>query len=211
MGERRVVRKMLRRMESGEPVRVSRALATTTRLARLGAVAQRFGYEYADVRRGGGPRGDGYLMVIVPDPSPEARARAERNRARYPRAADGGELPRIAPEAVELLKARITFDIATMYTDKQLILLTGIAAVPLALPLGLLIGSGASAAVLTGVFWAAMMAFLPLGLAANRRYKARYTAILRAAGFTPVTDRQGRVRYLPAGGRLPGHGNPLAG
>lgn len=201
MGERRVVRKMLRRMESGEPVRVSRAFPTTTRLARLAAVAQRFGYAYADVRRGGGPRGDGYLIVIVPDPSPEPRA-AERNRQRYPRAAAGGELPRVAPEAVELLKARITFDIAAMYSDRQLILLCAVAAVPLALPLGLLLGSGVWEAVLTGVFWAALMAFVPLGLAANRRYRTRYAAILRSAGFTPLTDPSGRTRYVPSAGRL---------
>ncbi|MFI5567805.1 sulfurtransferase TusA family protein [Streptomyces sp. NPDC051740] len=199
MGERRV-RKMLRQMESGEPVRVTSAMPTTTKLARFAAMARKFGYAYADVRRGGGPKGDQYLIVIVPDPSPEARERAARNRARYPGAAHGGELPRLAPEEVELLKARITFDISTMYTDKQMILLAGIAAVPLALPFGLLLGSGATAVVLAAVFWAALMALVPVGLAVSRRYRTRYAAVLRAAGFTPVTDPAGRLRYVPPGG-----------
>ncbi|MEU7470446.1 hypothetical protein AB0A94_18265 [Streptomyces sp. NPDC044984] len=210
MGERRI-RKMLRQMESGEPVRVTSAVATTTKLARCAAMAQKFGYEYADVRQGGGPQGNQYVVLIVPDPAPEARARAARNRARYPRAADGGELPRLAPDAVELLKARITFDITTMYTDRQLILLTGFCAVPLALTIGFAFGTGAVAVVLAGVVWAAVMALLPVGFAANRRFRARCAALLRAAGFTPVTDPNGRLRYLPPGGRIPGHGNPFAG
>ncbi|MEU7008918.1 hypothetical protein [Streptomyces sp. NPDC046332] len=35
------------------------------------------------------------------------------------------------------------------------------------------------------------------------------TARLRAAGFTPVTDANGRLRYMPADGLLPGHGTPF--
>ncbi|MFI1419910.1 sulfurtransferase TusA family protein [Streptomyces sp. NPDC020731] len=210
MGERRI-RKMLRQMESGEPVRVTGAMATTTKLARSAAMARQFGYEYADVRQDGGPQGKQYVVVIVPDPTPEARARAARNRSRYPRAADGGELPRLAPEAVELLKARITFDITAMYTDRQRIVLAGVGAVPLALPVGLVLGSGGMTVVLTVLAWAAVMALLPVGFAVNRRFEAKYAALLRAAGFTPVTDPEGRLRYLPPGGRLPGHGSPFAG
>ncbi|GGV69363.1 hypothetical protein GCM10010294_26160 [Streptomyces griseoloalbus] len=151
------------------------------------------------------------MILIVPDPAPEARARASRNRARYPGAADGGELPRLAPEAVELLKARITFDITTMYTDRQLILLTASCAVPLALTIGFALDSGATAVGLAGLVWAALMALLPVGFAVNRRFEAKYAALLRAAGFTPVTEPEGRLRYLPPGGRLPGHANPFAG
>ncbi|OSP42201.1 hypothetical protein B7767_16935 [Streptomyces sp. 13-12-16] len=206
MGERRV-RKMLRQMESGEPLRVTGAMPTTTKLARLAAMAQKFGYAYADVRQ----RDKQYLIVIVPDPTPEARERAARNRARYPRAADGGELPRLAPEEVELLKARITFDMTTMYTDKQRILLSAIAAVGLALPVGLVSGEGGMTVVHAALVWAALMALLPAGVAVNRRFREKYAARLRAAGFTPVTEPDGRLRYVPPGGRLPGHGNPLAG
>ncbi|WP_175439113.1 hypothetical protein [Streptomyces vilmorinianum] len=54
------------------------------------------------------------------------------------------------------------------------------------------------------------MALAPVGFAVNRRYAVKYTAQLEAAGFTPVTDRTGRLRYEPPGGQLPGHGNPFA-
>ncbi|MFJ7176883.1 hypothetical protein ACIQXA_10855 [Streptomyces massasporeus] len=205
------VRKMLRRMASGGPVEVAPAMATMKKLTRLAFIAQQFGYAYADVRQGGGPQGDGYVLLIVPDPSPEARARAERNRAAYPDAGDGGALPPLDPGAIELLKARITFDITAKHTDRQRILLAGVGAVPLAVMAGFGLGSGATAVVITAVVWAAVMALVPVGLAVNRRYRAKYAALLQVAGFTPVTDPSGRLRYVPPGGQLPGHGNPFAG
>ncbi|MEV5100752.1 hypothetical protein ACFQ7G_18285 [Streptomyces massasporeus] len=205
------VRKMLRRMASGEPVEVAPAIATMKKLTRLAFIAQQFGYEYADIRQGGGPQGNGYVMLIVPDPSPGARARAERNRAAYPNASDGGALPPLDPEAVEILKARITFDITAKYTDRQRILLTAAGAVPLALPIGFGLGTGVTAVVITVAVWAAVMALIPVGLTVNRRYRARGEALLRAAGFTRVTDSTGRMRYVPPGRQLPGHGNPFAG
>ncbi|MEU2908918.1 hypothetical protein ACWCQ0_32920 [Streptomyces massasporeus] len=205
------VRKMLRRMASGEPVEVAPAMATMKKLTRLAFIAQLFGYEYADIRQGGGPQGDGYVLLIVPDPSPEARARAERNRAAYPDASDGGALPPLDPGAIELLKARITFDIAAKYTDRQRILMAGAGAVPLAVMVGFGLGSGTTAVVVTVAVWAVVMALVPVGLAVNRRYRAKYAALLQAAGFTPVTDPTGRLRYVPPRRQLPGPGNPFAG
>ncbi|MFB6843740.1 hypothetical protein ACFCXS_02505 [Streptomyces sp. NPDC056373] len=204
------VRKMLRRMASGEPVEVAPAIATLTKLSRLAFIAQQFGYEYADIRQGGGPQGDGYVLLIVPDPSPEARARAERNRTAYPDAGDGGALPPLDPEAVEILKARITFDITAKYTDRQRILMTAVGAVPLALPIGFGLGAGVTAVVITVAVWAAVMALVPVGITVNRRYRTKHAALLQAAGFTPVTDSTGRMRYMPPGGQPPGHGNPFA-
>ncbi|MET8518077.1 hypothetical protein [Streptomyces sp. NPDC005077] len=55
------------------------------------------------------------------------------------------------------------------------------------------------------------MSLIPVLNVAGRRYKAKYAGRLAAAGFTPVTDQSGRLRYLPPGGQLPGHGNPFAG
>ncbi|MEV6881997.1 hypothetical protein [Streptomyces sp. NPDC051135] len=200
---RRHVRKMLRQMASGEPVEVTLAMATMKKLSRLAFIAQQFGYGYADIRQGG-PQGNGFVMLIVPDPGPQARARAAENWARYPNASDGGALPPLVPEEVELLKARITFDITAMYTDRQRILLTGVGAVPLAVPIGFALGTGTTAVVLAGAVWAGLMALLPVGFAVNRHFRAKYAALLRAAGFTQVTDQTGRSRYVPPGGQLPG-------
>ncbi|MFI1290213.1 hypothetical protein ACH4VM_17245 [Streptomyces sp. NPDC020792] len=197
-------------MASGEPVQVAPAMGSMKKFTRLAFIAEQFGYEYADIWQGGGPDGNGYVMLIVPDPSPQARARAAQNWARYPDASDGGPLPTLVPDEVELLKARITFDITVKFTDKQRVLLAAVGAVPLALLVGSEIGTGATAVVLTGIVWAAVMALVSLGLAVNRRYRAKYAALLQAAGCTAVTDPNGRLRYVPPDGQLPGHGNPFA-
>uniref|UniRef100_A0AAU3I9J1 Integral membrane protein n=1 Tax=Streptomyces sp. NBC_01393 TaxID=2903851 RepID=A0AAU3I9J1_9ACTN len=206
----RHVQKMLRQMASGEPVQVTSAMASMKKLARLAFIAQQFGYEYADVRQGG-PQGNGFVMLIVPDPSPQARTRAEQNRVQYPSASDGGALPALVPDEVELLKARIAFDLAARYTEKQLTVIMGVGFSTLAVCLGLQLGADTTAVVVAGIAWAALMAFVPVGLVVNRRYRAKHVARLQAAGFTPVTERSGRLRYLPRGGQLPGHGNPFAG
>lgn len=184
-------------------------MGSMKKFTRLAFIAEQFGYEYADIGQGGGPDGNGYVMLIVPDPSPQARARAAQNWARYPDASDGGPLPTLVPDEVELLKARITFDITAKFTDKQRVLLAAAGAVPLALLVGFEIGTGTTAVVLTGIVWAAVMALVPLGLVVNRRYRAKYAALLQAAGYTEVTDPNGRLRYVPPDGQLPGHGNPF--
>jgi hypothetical protein len=200
---------MLRQMASGEPVQVTSAMASMKKLARLAFIAQQFGYEYADVRQGG-PQGNGFVMLIVPDLSPQARARAEQNRAQYQNASDGGALPALVPDEVELLKARIAFDLAARYTEKQLTVIMGVGFSTLAVCLGLQLGADTTAVVVAGIAWAALMAFVPVGIVVNRRYRAKHVARLQAAGFTPVTEQSGRLRYVPRGGQLPGHGNPFA-
>ncbi|MEV1066231.1 hypothetical protein [Streptomyces sp. NPDC050263] len=207
---KRQVRKMLRQMASGEPVRVTSAMASMKKLTRLAFIAQQFGYEYADVTQGGGPQGNGYVMLIVPDPGPQARARAEQNRARYPNAADGGALPPFVPEALDLLKARMAFDLSTRYTEKQLIAIGGTGFTVMAAAFAFRFAAHTTALVVAGVVWAVLMALMPVGLVVGRRYRAKNAALLEAAGFTSVTDLAGRLRYVPPGGRLPGHGNPFA-
>ncbi|WP_159026492.1 hypothetical protein [Streptomyces vietnamensis] len=77
---------------------------------------------------------------------------------------------------------------------------------------GFELGDDAAAALtVAGVSWASGTALVPVLFAVSRRLAAKYTARLEAAGYTPVPDRNGRPRYLPPGGRLPGHGNPFAG
>nr|WP_139134577.1 hypothetical protein [Streptomyces sp. TP-A0874] len=210
MNERQV-RRMLREMASGEPVLVRSPMASTKKLAQLAFIAQQFGYEYADARQGGGPQGNGLLMLIVPDPGPEAQARAAKNWARYPNAHDGESLPPLVPEAVELLKARMKFDLTSQFTDGQRYLVGGMVFTMLGLSIGLKFRDNVTAIVVIAIVWAALMALLPLGNSYNQRYAAKCAARLRAAGFQPVTDESGRLRYVPRGGQLPGHGNPFTG
>ncbi|MEF9904237.1 hypothetical protein [Streptomyces sp. P9-A2] len=201
--------KMLRSMASGEPVELTSAMASVKKLARLAFTAQQFGYEYADVRQGGGNNGQ-LKMLIVPDPGPQARARAAQNWAQYPNAGDGVSVPPLVPDAFELLKARINFDLTGKSAEKRL----GIGA------LAATIGGGAmairfegesSGLIIAGGAWLLLMAFLGVGLVLTRKRNAKFAARLRAAGFAPVTDETGRVRYLPPGGQMSGHGNPFGG
>ncbi|MEU0402719.1 hypothetical protein ABZ318_21240 [Streptomyces sp. NPDC006197] len=195
-------------MESGEPVTLT-VSTTMKRLTKLAFIAQQFGYEYADLKLGSG---GSCVMWLVPDPSPQARALAAENRARYPHASDGVSLPSYAPDALELLKARMTLDLKRQYsTGKRLALIFAFLALAAA-GIGSEYGDNAiDALTIAGVFLAATAAPVPVGFAISRRFVVRYTARLEAAGFTPVTDRNGRLRYVPPGGQLPGHGNPFAG
>lgn len=207
MGARRA-RKMLRKMESGEPVQLVIGMTTMKGLTRLALLAGQFGYEYGDLNITGDNK---MALRLVPDPSPEGRERAERNRARYPDARNGGPLPPVVPEEIELLRARMLFDLGHQHTDKERLGLAGIGLTGLAFGIGYLFkGVAVGVAVAVGVgSWVVLMGLAYLGLTATRRRNVRYTARLEAAGFTLVTDRAGRLRYLPPGGRPPGHGNPF--
>ncbi|MEW1869126.1 hypothetical protein AB0420_13475 [Streptomyces caelestis] len=206
---KRQTRKMLRLMASGEPVELTSAMASVKKLAKLAFVAQQFGYEYADVRQGGGNNSQ-LRMLIVPDHSPQARTRAAQNRAQYPNAHDGVSLPPLVPDALELLKARINFDLTGKSAEKRM----GYGA--LGVSLGCVVvafrmGGASSDFVIAAVIWLALMAVFGIGLLVTRKRNAKFAARLQAAGFAPVADGTGRVRYLPPGGQMPGHGNPFAG
>lgn len=202
------VRKMLRQMESGDPVQLTLAMTTMKGLTRLAFIAEQFGYEYADLWQTGDNR---MLLRIVPDPTPQARERAARNRERYPDASDGGALPPVEPAAAELLKARMVFDLGRQYTEKQRTAIAAVVFTAMVAGVGYRFAEGATGVVITLAVWAVLMALLPVGIAVSRHYNAKYSAQLEAAGFTAVTDPNGRLRYVPPGGRLPGHGNPFAG
>lgn len=206
---KRQTRRMLQLMASGEPIELTSAMASVKKLARLAFTAQQFGYEYADVRQGGGNNSQ-LKMLIVPDPGPQARARAAQNWAQYPNAGDGVSVPPLVPDAFELLKARINFDLTGKSAEKRM----GIGA------LAATIGGGAmairfesesSGLIIAGGAWLVLMAVLGVGLVVTRKRNAKFAARLQAAGFAPVTDETGRVRYLPPGGQVPGHGNPFGG
>lgn len=206
---RRQTQKMLRLMASGEPVELTSPMASVKKLARLAFVAQQFGYEYADVRQGGG-NNSRLKMLIVPDPSPQARARAAQNWAHYPNAGDGVSVPPLVPDAFELLKARINFDLTGKSAEKRM----GYGALGASIGCVLVayrLGGTSTDFVIAGGIWLALMAVFGIGFVVNRKRNATFAARLRAAGFTPVTDGTGRVRHLPPGGQVPGHGNPFGG
>ncbi|MGW6911266.1 hypothetical protein [Streptomyces sp. NPDC054940] len=205
---KRQVQKMLRLMAGGEPVELTSPLASVKKLARLAFIAQQFGYEYVDVRQSAG-RNNALVMLIAPDPSPQARARAGQNWAQYPNASDGVSVPPLVPDAFELLKARINFDLTGKSAEKRM----AYGAIGLTLGAGILgvrLGGDAAAWITAVIVWVFFMAIIGIGFAVNRKRNAKFAARLQAAGFAPITDETGRVRYLPPGGQLPGHGNPFA-
>ncbi|MGY4926072.1 hypothetical protein [Streptomyces sp. 900105755] len=197
----RQVRKMFQLMASGEPVELTNAWASVKKLARLAFFAQQFGYEYADARHTGS-RNNVLKLLIVPDHSPQGRARAAQNWAQYPNAADGVSLPPLVPDALELLKARIQFDLTGKNAEKRMLLGAG------GITLGLVLaaaraGGSAGAFVVSGVVWVLLMAVMGLGFFVTRGRNAKFAQRLQTAGFVPVTGEGGRVRYLPPGTPMP--------
>ncbi|NUP21038.1 MAG: hypothetical protein HOZ81_34205 [Streptomyces sp.] len=205
---KRQAQKMLRLMAGGGPVELTSPMASVKKLATLAFTAQQFGYEYVDVRQSGG-RNNALVMLIAPDPSPQARARAAQNWAQYPNAHDGVSVPPLVPDAFELLKARINFDLTGKHAEKRM----GYAAIGLTVGAGILgvrLGADAGAWVAAFLTWAFFMAIVGIGFAVNRKRNAKFASRLQAAGFMPVTEGNGRVRYLPPGVQMPG-GSPMPG
>ncbi|MCF2537121.1 hypothetical protein K6168_15830 [Streptomyces sp. FB2] len=197
---KRQVQKMLRLIASGQPVELTSPMASVKKLAHLAFIAQQFGYEYLDVKQGG--RNNALVMLIAPDPSPQARARAAQNWAQYPDAGDGVSVPPLVPDAHELLKARINFDLTGRHVEKRLYWAAA----------GITGGFFFSAlkadiegdsALFTTLTWVGLMALLAVGVVVTRKRNAKFAARLTAAGFTPVRDETGRLRYLPASGSGP--------
>ncbi|MFF0186136.1 hypothetical protein [Streptomyces sp. NPDC005244] len=192
---KRQVRQMFRLMATGEPVQLTSPMASVKKLARIAFLAQQFGYEYADVRQGSG-RNNALTMLIVPDPAPQAQARAAQNWAQYPKAGDGVSLPPVVPDALELLKARINFDLTGKNAEKRM--RYGFVGLTLAcVVLGVRTGGDSVAWTVAGILWAVLMVVLGIGIVVTRKRNAKFAARLQAAGFAPVTDEGGRVRYLP--------------
>lgn len=204
---KRQTQKMLELMASGEPVQLTSRMSSVKKLAKLAFVAQQFGYEYADVRQSGGNNA-ALTMLLVPDPSPQARTRAAQNWAQYPNAGDGVSLPPLVPDAFELLKARINFDLTGKNAQKNMgygALGGTVACVVIAFREG----GSSDDFLLSGIIWVVLMAALGIGFLVTRKRNAKFAARLQAAGFVPMADETGRLRYLPPGGQLPGHGNPF--
>ena len=204
---KRQVQKMLRLMASGEAVELTSPMASVKKLARLAFIAQQFGYEYADVRQSGG-RNNALVMLLVPDPSPQARSRAAQNWAQYPNAGDGVSVPPLIPDAFELLKARINFDLTGQAKKRMGYAVAGVSVA--CLVLAYRFGGQSDDFVVAAVIWVLLLAALGVAFVVNGKRNVKFAGRLQAAGFTPVTDESGRVRYLPPGAQVPGQANPFA-
>ena len=204
---KRQVQKMLRLMASGEAVELTSPMASVKKLARLAFIAQQFGYEYADVRQSGG-RNNALVMLLVPDPSPQARTRAAQNWAQYPNASDGVSVPPLIPDAFELLKARINFDLTGQAKKRMGYAVAGVSVA--CLVLAYRFGGQSDDFVVAAVIWVVLLAALGIAFVVNGKRNVKFAGRLQAAGFMPVTDGDGRVRYLPPGAQLPGQANPFA-
>ncbi|WP_436740384.1 hypothetical protein [Streptomyces sp. BBFR102] len=198
------VRKMFELMGHGQPIVLTSPMASVKKLAKLACTAQQFGYEYIDVRQGGG-RSSALQMYLAPDPSPAARQRAAANWQQYPKAGDDGPLPPYPADMFELLKARINFDLTGRMTEPNRLVMAG---------LGVTVASGVMALrdmPLTGVaiFWVLGMAVLGISVMVQRQRNVKFAAYLERLGFLRVTDGEGRARYLPPGTQT-GWGAPQA-
>ncbi|MDQ0598976.1 hypothetical protein QF037_003321 [Streptomyces canus] len=185
--DERHIRQLLRRMAGGEPVAAG-AGTFGQAFAPLVFYARQFGYTYTDITAGRRQM----LIQFVPDPTPQARARAAENRARYPDAATGGELPPPDPDAMALIKAQGYFAMDLPISEGMKIGLSVLLVSFVSMALVGRFGLGIGAAV-----WAGALALVAVGAFFNRRSRARNSALLEAAGFTLTTDPMGRRRYLP--------------
>ncbi|AXQ55376.1 hypothetical protein D0C37_12740 [Streptomyces koyangensis] len=197
------VREMFELMGHGQPVVLTSPMSSVKKLAKLACTAQLFGYEYIDVRQGGG-RNTALHMYLAPDPSPAARQRAAANWQQYPQAGNDGPLPPYPSDMFELLKARINFDLTGRLTETNRLVMAG---------LGLTIASGILALrdLPTGFvvgFWLVAMAALGISVVVQRQRNVKFAAYLEKYGFQRVTDQEGRARYLPPGAQS-GWGAPV--
>jgi hypothetical protein len=201
---------MVREMALGQPVEVPMRAPALRPYAYTAAVAEQFGYAYADIRAApGGARRNGYLMSFVPDHRPQARERAEHNWTRYPDAAATGALPQVPADVLELFKARISYDFEDREADRGRTAVAYVFLTLVCVIIGVRVGirsSPATAAIAAGATWAVLMSVTWFLVSIRRRKRARYTAILEAAGFTQTPVSNGRSRYLPETDQLPGPG-----
>ncbi|MFE5945285.1 hypothetical protein [Streptomyces sp. NPDC056480] len=207
---KRLERKMLRLLAGGEPVALGTRRTSFNGIARLAFLAEQFGYEYADLRT----EKRSFTLHLEPDLRPRARELAAENRRRYPRAAEGGQLPVPDAGTIALFRARMMSDLKRRGSLLETLAYIGVAFTISAVGFGFELGDDRAAAfTIAGVLVAAEAAAITALVLWGRRAHRRAAALLEAAGFTRVPDESGRLRHVPPGDeqRPAGHGNPFAG
>lgn len=207
------IRKMLQEMVGSDAVAVSSPMASVKKGAALAHVAEQFGFTYAGARQHG-YRNSQLSVVLVRDPRPEAEQRAAATTAQYPHAGGGGPVPGLqqgtlkplpeAQPAVDLLKARITFDITGKGAEKRILL--GMAAVVAGCLIGAVVKGGGTGGAFFGYGVVAVLlcAVLGGGLLWTRSRNSTAERLLQSAGLQQTRDDAGHVRYVWPGLQPPG-------
>ncbi|WP_233414927.1 hypothetical protein [Streptomyces sp. N35] len=184
------IRTMLNTMAYGQPVEVTSYWGSVKKLSRLAALAERFGYQYADVVF----TMQGLKMLLVPDPDPAAQQRAQQAWAQHAPQA-GGPLPQLPAEVPELLRTRIRFDMYAGQNEKR-----RLAAVPIAFAVvGFQMLRTPDVAVYWGALLGVALAVAGVSFLLRRKWRRECGERLQASGFVPLTEQTGRVRLVPPG------------
>ncbi|MDI3385013.1 hypothetical protein QIS99_02105 [Streptomyces sp. B-S-A8] len=196
------VRTMVSLMAQGAPVEVTSMWATVGKLSRLAHLGEQFGYQYADARY----VSKGTQLLMVPDPQPQARQRAQQTWSQFPQAGTGGQLPPLPAQAPELLKTQVNFDLSGRHNEKRRLL----AAIPITVVCLLRMMRGdEDAMVFWGAFWVLAICLAVGMVFYTRKRHAAYEAQLQAAGYVQVPDPTGRIHYVPAGSSLAAAAPPV--
>ncbi|WP_415949452.1 hypothetical protein [Streptomyces sp. KLOTTS4A1] len=184
------VRTVMDAMAYGQPAEVTSYWASVKKLARIAALAERFGYQYADVVIGM----QGLKMLLVPDPDPQARQRAQQAWAQHPPGA-GAPLPQLPTEVPELLRNRIRFDMYATQNEKRRLVAVPVAFVIVALQM--------QRTPDIAVFWGVLLGVAVLvaggSFLVRRKWRGDIGRRLQAMGFVPLNEPNGRLRLVPPG------------
>ncbi|MFG2661648.1 hypothetical protein, partial [Streptomyces sp. NPDC048425] len=183
----------------GMPFEFTTKMSMMKRLATLVSTAELFGYQYAGVWQGA----FSIKLRFMPDPSPQAQARAAQYWPFAP------QVPGISPQMLELNKKRVLFDL----TGKSA-LLKRLPVVGVVLFMALLRSLsilGDSMGLALG-YLCGMVVLVGVGVWVNFLRHKKAGAYLQTAGFVRHEPSLGQVFYLPPGSQqqygqqAPGYG-----
>ncbi|MFC9617355.1 hypothetical protein [Streptomyces sp. NPDC056938] len=185
MADRQTVQ-LFDHMHRGMPFEFTTKMSMMKRLATLVSTAELFGYQYAGVRQ----EVFSIKLRFMPDPSPQAQARAAQYWPYAP------QMPGIPPQMLELNKKRVLFDL----TGKAA-LLKRLPVVGVVLFMALLRSLsflGDSKGLALG-YLCGMVVLVGVGVWVNFLRHKKAGVYLQTAGFVRHEPSPGQVFYLPPG------------